>query len=87
MKEKQLRRLSKLELMELLLVQKEENERLAREVESLKRQLEDRHLRVEKAGSMAEAALLVNGVLEAAQKAAEQYLYNLKEKTGEGTEA
>ena len=37
-----------------------------------------REIQLEEAGSIAEASLRLNGVFEAAQKAAEQYLYNIK---------
>ncbi len=37
-----------------------------------------RKIDLEEAGSIAEAALKINGIFEAAQKAADQYLYNLQ---------
>lgn len=37
-----------------------------------------RRIELEHAGSIAEAALKLNGVFEAAQKAADQYLYNIQ---------
>ena len=43
-------------------------------------QLDDRTLKIEKAGTMAEAALLVNGVLDAAQRAGQQYMENMRER-------
>ena len=39
---------------------------------------ESRRIELEKAGSIAEASLRLNGVFEAAQKAADQYLENLR---------
>lgn len=45
-----------------------------------------REIELREAGSIAEAALRLNGVFETAQKAADQYLYNirrLQEETGE----
>ena len=78
MTEKELKRLSRGELLELLLVQTRETERLQQEVDMLREQLEDRKLRVNRAGSIAKAALEVNGVMEAAQAAANQYLENIK---------
>lgn len=56
----------------------EENEKLAAETIALKKQAADKALHLEKAGSIAEAALQVNGVFEAAEKAAAQYVENLK---------
>lgn len=78
MTEKELKRLSRGELLELLLMQTRETERLQEEVTRLQAQLDDRKLRVNKAGSIAKAALEVNGVMEAAQAAAAQYLENIK---------
>ena len=77
MTDKQLRKLSRGDLLELLLIQTKENERLRAELEQANAQLEDRRLRVNKAGSIAKAALEINGVMEAAQAAANQYLENI----------
>lgn len=78
MNEKELRRLSRLELIAMLLEQKRENERLEAENKELRAQIEDRRLNCREAGSIAEASLRLNGVFEAAQKAADQYLENLR---------
>ena len=40
--------------------------------------LESRRIELSEAGSIAEAALKLNGVFEAAQRAADQYLYNIR---------
>lgn len=79
MTEKELKRLSRAELLELLLEQVEENEALRAEIADLKGQLEDRVIKIENAGSIAEAALRLNGVFEAAEAAAKQYVDSLKE--------
>ena len=77
MKEKALKRLSRSELLELLLVQTREAEQMAEELNRLQKQLADRRLRLEAAGDIAHAVLEVNGVMEAAQEAARQYLDNI----------
>jgi len=77
MTEKELRKLNRAELLELLLEQAEEVERLRKKLETAEKLLTDRHLRVEFAGNLAEAVLAVNGVMETAQKAADQYLLNI----------
>lgn len=46
--------------------------------ENLESQKKRRDIELEEAGSIAEAALRLNGVFEAAQKAAEQYVYNVR---------
>ena len=90
MTDKELKRLSRAELLELLLEQVEENEALRAEAAELKRQLADRIIVMENAGSIAEAALRLNGVFEAAEAAAKQYVDSLKElektKTGKALE-
>lgn len=65
--------------MELLLEQSEENERLKNRVDELTKQLSDRQMQITDAGSIAEAALRLNGVFEAAQKAADEYLENIRQ--------
>lgn len=46
----------------------------------------NRQIELEEAGSIAEASLKLNKVFEAAQKAADQYLYNLKQRCEEKNE-
>ena len=79
MADKDLKRLSRAELLELLLQQTRERERLEQELEEARRQLDDRQIRLEKAGDIAHAALEINGVMEAAQAAARQYLENVEQ--------
>ncbi len=78
MTDKELKRLSRTELLELLLQQTRERERLEKELEETRQMLDDRQLRLEKAGDIAHAALEINGVMEAAQAAARQYLENVE---------
>lgn len=81
MTDKELRKLSRVELLEMLLEQSEENERQRQQIEQLTEQLRDKQLEITDAGSIAEAALRVNGVYEAAQRAADQYLENIRQLT------
>lgn len=78
MTEKELKKLSRADLLELLLNEKRENEKLNSEIEKLTKQLENRTIKIQKAGSIADASLQLNGVFEAAQEAAEQYLENIR---------
>lgn len=78
MTELELRKLKRTEFLEMLLEQTREKEQLMEEVDQLKKRLEDREIRIDKAGSIAQAAFEMNGVLEAAQAAAQQYLDNIK---------
>lgn len=78
MTDKELQKLSRIDLLELLLEKSKENEKLQEELEQVKAKLAEREIKIEKAGSIAEAALALNGVFEAAQAAADQYLENLR---------
>ena len=71
MTEKELRRLSRMDLLEMLLEQSREVERLQKELETVKNQLSDRRIMEQEAGSIAEASLKLNKVFEAAQQAAD----------------
>lgn len=77
MREKDLKRLSRAELLELLLVQTRETERLREKLEIAEAQLSERQLKIEKAGDLAHAVLEINGVAEAIQAASQQYLDNI----------
>lgn len=74
----EIKRLSRKELQKLLDTQNAElmdlHERLAKAEEALKK----REIAIDKAGSLAEAALQINEVLEAAQEAGQQYLENIR---------
>ena len=74
MTDKELKKLSKTELYELLYEQELEVERLTAE----NKELSERHVKQEHAGSLSEAAIEVSGIIQAAQKAADVYLNNIK---------
>lgn len=78
MKQPDLRNLSRAELLEMLIQQGEEVEKLRSQNEEYQRQLQDRALNIKEAGSLAEAALKVSGIFEAAQEASNQYLENIQ---------
>lgn len=78
MTDKELRRLSRQNLIELLCRQKKEDEALKNQIAELRALLADRRIKIENAGTLAEAMISVNGVMDAAQKAAEQYLEEIK---------
>ena len=85
MTDKQLKKLRRVELLEMLLEQTKENDRLREENAQLRSRLESRDIAVQEAGSIAEAALRLNGIFEAAQLAADQYLHNVKRQTQEAS--
>lgn len=82
MTDKELRKLSRRELLEMLVEQSRENDKLRAQIERMQQQLSDRQLRIDQAGSIAEASLQINQVFEAAQQAAEQYLENIRALSG-----
>ena len=77
MTDRELKGLSRAELLQMLIELSRENEQLEDEAAQLRAKLNERRLKIEKAGSIAEASLALNGVFEAAEAAAAQYLDNM----------
>ena len=80
---KDLRRLSRAELLEMLIAQTKEFDALKLKLSETEKKLSERDISVRKAGSIAQAALELNGVFEAAQRAADQYLENVRAQSSE----
>ena len=78
MTDKELQKLKRGELLEIMVEQGREIERLRAENSELQKKLEDRTIAIDRAGSIAEASVQLNGVFEAAHAAAAQYLDNIK---------
>lgn len=78
MKDKELRRLSKRELLDIIYQQKKNEQQLQAHLESAEQKLREREIRISEAGSIAEAALALNGIFEAAQAAADTYLQSVQ---------
>lgn len=83
MTDKELKKLSRMELLELLVAQAKETEKLRAQLDEANAKLESRALDIEEAGSIAEASLKLNGVFSAAEAAAAQYLDNIKNLSGQ----
>ncbi len=83
MTERELKKLSRADLLELLLNERRENEGLRLRLEEAEQKLADRKIQLEQAGSIAEAALQLNGVFAAAEAAAKQYLGSVRRLTEE----
>jgi hypothetical protein len=79
MTEHQVRKLKRIELLRIIRNQEEEILNQRKRIQELEEQLQQRTICIEKAGSIAEAVLQINGVMEAVQKAADQYLYNIQQ--------
>lgn len=78
MTDKEVRRLKRSELLEILVEQKKEIERLEKSLEEAEQKLHSREIMLQQAGSIAQAALQLNHIFEDAQKAADQYLENVQ---------
>ena len=78
MTEKDVQKLKRVELLEILVEQGKEIENLKAELEEANKKLADRKIRIDNAGSIAEAVCQINGVFEAAEAAAYQYIENVR---------
>ena len=84
MTEQELKKLRRGDLLEILLDLSKENEVLRAQLDKARAQLTSRTIAVEKSGSLAEAALELNGIFQAADAAAKQYLDNVRRLADEG---
>ena len=87
MTDKEFKRLNRSQLIEIIYQFQIKVEELTQENQSLKAALEDKRLRITQAGNIAEAALAVNNVMQAAQDAAQQYLDEIRALYAETDEA
>ena len=78
MAEKELRRMSRPELIEIIYALKSNEESLQKKNAHLEEQLNDRTIQISEAGSIAEAALQLNDIFSTAQAAADDYLTSIK---------
>lgn len=83
MDDKKLRKISKRELLEILLAQSQKIEELEAELKNAQDAVMSKKIQLEEAGSIAEASLRLNKIFEKAQEAADQYLMNVEEKCKE----
>lgn len=79
----EMKKLKRIDLLDMLIEQGKENERLQLELEEALDKLEQREIKINEAGSIAEASLSLSGVFEAAQEAAKKYLENIERLSGE----
>lgn len=78
MTDREFRRLSRAELIEIIYELQRQNQQMERQLYEAQCLLNERTLRLSNAGSIAQAALALNGVFEAAQAAADQYLLSVR---------
>lgn len=77
MTEKEIKRLSRSDLIDIIYQLQKNEKNLIKMNKDLKARLASKEMKIENAGSIAEAALLVSGVFEKAQQAADIYLDEL----------
>ena len=83
MTDQELRRLSRADLIDIIYTLQQQKEQAEQQLAQAQTQLQDRQLRLANAGSIAEAALTLNGVFDAAQAAADQYLQAVRASAAE----
>lgn len=77
MTDNELKKLSRNDLLQMLLEQSREVQSLRAQLAEAQSALQDRTIAIDKAGSIAEASLQLNGVFQAAQAACQQYMDNI----------
>lgn len=85
MTDKQLKKLKRVELLQILLDQQKEIERLNVELEKCQKELEERQIKISRCGSIAQASFAISDIFEEAQRVADSYLANVKRQTEEDT--
>jgi len=86
MLEKEVRKLRKRQLVQIVMEQDRAMAELQQQLELANQKLADRKIVMEESGSIAEAALQINGVFEAANAAAQQYIENIQRMEAETQE-
>ena len=74
MTNKEFKRLKRADLIEIIYKMQENEDKYRQELKALHAELDDRQIKLENAGSIAEAALLISDVFSSAQAAADVYL-------------
>ncbi len=83
MADKELRHMSRSELIEIIYAMQQQENSLRQEIEELNSKLDDKMIRMDQSGSIAEASLSLNYVFEDAQAAADEYLQSIAEMNSE----
>ena len=78
MTDKEFKRLTRAQLIEIIYQLQLQVDQLTEQKQELEDALEDKRLRIENAGNLAEAALEINDCFRSAQNAAEHYLNEIK---------
>ena len=78
MTDKEFKRLSRSQLIDIIYQLQLKQEELTADIEKLSKAVADKRLRVSKAGNIAEAAMEIHNVMQTAQDAADHYLEEIK---------
>ena len=78
MTDKEFKRLNRSQLIDIIYEYQLKQEELIAENEKLSKTLADKRFRIRKAGNIAEAALEIHNVMQAAQDAADHYVEEMK---------
>ena len=82
MEKQDLKKIKRKDLLELLLAQTNRIRELDEENIRLQNELNNRKIKIDESGTLAEAALKLNNLFEDAQKAIDDYFYNLEARQG-----
>lgn len=80
MTDKDLKKLNRYQLLELLIVQTDRADKLQSRLDAAEKQLTNWELQISSLGSIAEASLQLKGVFQAAQDAADMYIDSAKKR-------
>ena len=80
MTDRELRKLRREDLLQILIDQQRQNDEMAEALKRAEAELQDKRIAIQQAGSVAEAALKLHGVFEAAQAAADDYAAQCRER-------
>ena len=83
MTDKELRKLRRDDLLQILIDQQKQIDALKAELQLSKEALNNRDMAIQESGTLAEAALKMNGVFDAAQSAADEYMLQMRKKANE----
>ena len=83
MTEKELKKLNRYQLLELLIIQTERADKLQVALEESERRLNEQEINISALGSIAEASLHLKGVFQTAQDAADTYINAAKKRAAE----
>ena len=82
MTDRQLRKAGRTDLLRLLLEQRRENEKLRQQLSEMEERLRNRQITIDQSGTLAEAALKLSGIFDAAETACQYYAENIRTLSG-----